>query len=210
MTSYAYHRLNRTNISDGFSKAGVSLKTRANPRGFHREQELYKKYAAAGTYAFFNNNPADDWHLRERALKVANEYIARIGEQLDDELAGVLERPLRFLRRVFENITTANDQNDEVIKLLSSELTADGETGVRNRRSLAASVFAEYVPTAPIFSKIIAHVVNFYLDESRKALREQILEHGATAALIPYIYEALRTSCWSPSVLCVLIFSCRP
>ena len=63
---------------------------------------------------------------------------------------------------------------------------------MRGRRSLAASVFAEYVPTAPVFSKAIAHVVNFYLDDAHKAMRAEIVERGATPDILPYIYEALR------------------
>ena len=59
--------------------------------------------------------------------------------------------------------------------------------------SLSNSLFASVVPTAALFSQIIAHVVNFYLD--KVAQREQIVrlvEEGANAEVLPYIFEALR------------------
>ncbi len=59
--------------------------------------------------------------------------------------------------------------------------------------SLANSLFASVVPTAALFSKVITHVVNFYLD--KVAQREQIVrlvERRANAQVMPYVFEALR------------------
>ena len=41
---------------------------------------------------------------------------------------------------------------------------------------LAVSLFIEVVPTATHWSQAIAHVVNFYLDDSRKQSREEIVK----------------------------------
>jgi linoleate 10R-lipoxygenase len=99
---------------------------------------------------------------------------------------------MRFVRAFVDHLTATNDHNDHVIHALARELKHDGNTGERARRRIAASVFAEYVPTAPLFSKALTHVVDFYLDDARKAEREHIVAHGAGPALLPYIYEALR------------------
>jgi hypothetical protein len=61
--------------------------------------------------------------------------------------------------------------------------------------SLSNSLLASVVPTAALFSQIIAHVVNFYLDEDKLTQREQIVrlvEKRANAEVMPYVFEALR------------------
>lgn len=72
----------------------------------------------------------------------------------------------------------------------------------RNHHQLAASVFAEIVPTAALFSLYLTHAVNYYLDtdtEEKQAARQSInknagvLTKTAEATLLAYIYIALRT-----------------
>jgi linoleate 10R-lipoxygenase len=60
---------------------------------------------------------------------------------------------------------------------------------------LVCSVFAAVVPTAALFSQIIAHVVDFYLDADKKTQRERIVclvDERKNAQVMPFIYEALR------------------
>jgi len=62
---------------------------------------------------------------------------------------------------------------------------------------IATSLFFEVVPTAAIYSKAIAHVVNFYLHDDRKEAREDIVQLSALrtpeadAKVQGYVHEAL-------------------
>jgi linoleate 10R-lipoxygenase len=60
---------------------------------------------------------------------------------------------------------------------------------------LACSVFAAVIPTAALFSQILAYVVNFYLDASKAAEREEIVrlvDGRKNVQVMPFIFEALR------------------
>ena len=62
---------------------------------------------------------------------------------------------------------------------------------------LSASLFSEVAPSAAIYSQAITHVVNFFLDDTRKEAKEEIVrlalspEPTAEAKLLPFIHEAL-------------------
>lgn len=62
---------------------------------------------------------------------------------------------------------------------------------------IAASLFAEVVPTAAVYSKALAHIVNFYLDDSRAAQRQDIARlsllrtQEAENKVIEYAREAI-------------------
>jgi linoleate 10R-lipoxygenase len=68
---------------------------------------------------------------------------------------------------------------------------------------IAASLFFEVVPTAALYSKAIAHVMNFYLHDGRKEAREDIARLSALhtpeadAKVQGYVHEAL-SKCISP------------
>jgi linoleate 10R-lipoxygenase len=66
---------------------------------------------------------------------------------------------------------------------------------------LAAQVFSAVVPTAAHFSQMIAHVVNFYLDDDKRSEREEIVklasafrDKEAVAKIMVFVREALRES----------------
>jgi len=54
------------------------------------------------------------------------------------------------------------------------------------------------VPTAALYSQTVAHVINFYLEEGRTNVRDEIArlvasnEEEALAKVMDYVYEALR------------------
>ena len=62
---------------------------------------------------------------------------------------------------------------------------------------IAASLFFEVVPTAAVYSKAIAHVVNFFLQDNLKDIREDITKLSALhtpeadAKIQGYVREAL-------------------
>ena len=67
-------------------------------------------------------------------------------------------------------------------------------------REFATQVFATAVPTAALYSQYVAQVVDFYLDNDRKAVREEIVklvasaDPDASAKVMAYVNEALRLS----------------
>jgi linoleate 10R-lipoxygenase len=62
----------------------------------------------------------------------------------------------------------------------------------------AAHAIAAAVPTAPFFSKTLAHVVDYYVSGERQKEREEIVKlakDNKTANVMIYVKEALRKSC---------------
>jgi hypothetical protein len=84
-----------------------------------------------------------------------------------------------------------NGNSDHFLKQL---LEAEGSHPVAE---IAASLFSEVVPTTALYSKAIAHVVNFYLHDGRKEAREDIVRLStlctpeADAKVQGYVREAL-------------------
>jgi hypothetical protein len=77
-----------------------------------------------------------------------------------------------------------------------------GATGSQSSNSAldgpAGSILASVVPTAALFSQVIAQVVDFYLDSDQEETREHIVrltEQGDNAQIMPFIFEALREFC---------------
>lgn len=90
-------------------------------------------------------------------------------------------------------VTRRNDHSDEFLKTLVD--ATGSHSGNSALDGLAGSLFASVVPTAAVFSQIIAHVVDFYLDKDKAPQREQIVrlaEGHANAQVMPFIFEALR------------------
>ena len=86
-----------------------------------------------------------------------------------------------------------NNHSDE---FLTELVDATGsQSGNSALDGLAGSLLASVVPTAALFSQIIAQVVDFYLNPNMAERREQIVrlaERGANAQVMPFIFEALR------------------
>jgi len=88
-----------------------------------------------------------------------------------------------------------SDHSDDFLEELVRAARSPSGNGALD--SLVGSLFASVVPTAALFSKIIAHVVDFYIDEDKEHEREQIIhlaKTGANARVIPFIFEALRSN----------------
>jgi len=169
---------------------GLPLKIEGNPRGTYREQDLYSWFANIANYVYCNTDPSNDWALREQSQVATRKMIGY--------LKGHLVKLTRGLANV-EGITDSvlhwiSGKNDCSERFLNVLVMATGSQSSNSALDgLSNSLVASVVPTAAIFSQIIAHVVNFYLD--KVAQREQIVrlvEKGANAEVIPYVFEALR------------------
>jgi len=94
---------------------------------------------------------------------------------------------------VLRFVTSRNDHSDEFLTALVE--ATGSHSGNSALDGLAGSLLASVVPTAALFSQIIAQVVDFYLDEDKATQREQIVrlaEAGANEQIMPFIFEALR------------------
>lgn len=79
---------------------------------------------------------------------------------------------------------------------------------------IAASLFSEVIPTAALYSKAIAHVVNFYLDNDRTEARQDIARQStlrtpeSEARILSYVREALSKCIVSASIV-QFFFNCE-
>lgn len=174
---------------------GLPLKIEGNPRGTYREQDLYNWFADIANYVYCNTDPSNDWALREKSQVATRKMIGY--------LKGHLVKLTRGLANV-EGITDSvlhwiSRQNDHSERFLNVLVKATGSQSSNSALdSLSNSLLASVVPTSALFSQIVAHVVNFYLDEDKAdkaAQREQILrlvEQREHAKVMPYVFEALR------------------
>jgi linoleate 10R-lipoxygenase len=92
-------------------------------------------------------------------------------------------------------VTSKNDHSDE---FLTDLVDATGsQSGNSALDGLAGSVLASVVPTAALFSQIIAQIVDFYMDPKKREIREHIVQlalEDDNARIMPFIFEALRKS----------------
>lgn len=97
-----------------------------------------------------------------------------------------------------------NAHNGDFLHALAKE--AGKPEGDAALDSLTASLILEVVPTAPLFSKAMTHVVNFFLQDGREQLRGQLATVAgqktpqADAEVMKFVYEALREYHSSPSM----------
>jgi linoleate 10R-lipoxygenase len=99
-------------------------------------------------------------------------------------IEGISDSVLRWV--AMRNIHS-DDFLKDVVEATGSQLGHSALDG------LAGSLLASVVPTAALFSQIIAQVVDFYIDIPDKAQQiAQLAEKGATTQIMPFIFEALR------------------
>ncbi|KAF7972285.1 hypothetical protein HWV62_18532 [Athelia sp. TMB] len=172
---------------------GLNMKSKLNPHGVYRDQEVYDAFAVVANYVVMNTEPVDDWTLRQNALGVA------------DDFSGLIKG---HLTRLSESILSVSGMTDTVLGLLAGYNNHENSDAflkqlLAMRRThppgqIAASLFAEVVPTAAIYSKAIAHIVNFYLDDSRAKERANIVAlagertEDASKKIMVYAREAIR------------------
>jgi len=180
---------------------GLPLKTNKNPRGAFTEEELYHSFANITNYVYCNSDPSNDWFLREQSQQI----IRRIEPFLKGHLVRLARGSMDFeglTDTVLRWVTSKNDHSDE---FLTDLVDATGsQSGNSALDGLVGSVLASVVPTAALFSQIIAQVVDFYIDPHKAGTREhivQLAQQGDNARVMPFIFEALRLNPPLSSVL---------
>ncbi|KAK0466057.1 heme peroxidase [Desarmillaria tabescens] len=160
---------------------GFQLKTKETPSGVLTEQEFYQMLALLFTCVFINIDSEHWWALRSGALKVS------------EVMTGLIE----------QGIANASAQNATVstlflgfskFSLFLTNLAASG----RPTRDLAAIVTGLSVGSSVNYSQAVAHIVDFYLDDSREEERAALIEvckrdDAKSAELLKgYVREAMR------------------
>jgi linoleate 10R-lipoxygenase len=83
-----------------------------------------------------------------------------------------------------------NDYSDDFLRDLVE--ASGSQSGNSALDGLAGSLLASVMPTAALFSQIIAHVVDFYIDTDRAEQIAELAEKRENSQIMPFIFEALR------------------
>ncbi|KAF4610183.1 hypothetical protein D9613_010597 [Agrocybe pediades] len=172
--------------------AGLPLKSKVNPHGLWQGPDIYTRFAEVSQYIYLNFDAADDWKMRELSQASMHEFV-RYAEM--------------HMERSFEYDACDQDMLEELWKNYSNS------GGVSSTREFTALLISALVPTAALYSQVLAHVVNFYLDEERASAREDIAKltavsegHSHNDKVMDYVYEAL---CFDPPVIGVFRTAAR-
>jgi hypothetical protein len=82
------------------------------------------------------------------------------------------------------------DHSDDFLRDLVE--ATGSQSGNSALDGLAGSLLASVMPTAALFSQIIAHVVDCYIGTDRAKQIAQLAERRENAQIMPFIFEALR------------------
>ncbi|KAJ7206545.1 heme peroxidase [Mycena pura] len=115
------------------------------------ERRQYEQFSDVCRYVFLNTEPWNAWRLRESSVQTFNEFA----DVVEDHLGSWLLDSERSQRVPFLNKLYAENHSAE---------------------DIAVALFTEVVPTAAHWSQALAHIVNFYLDDSRAEERAWIVE----------------------------------
>lgn len=98
-------------------------------------------------------------------------------------IEGITDTVLRW-------VSMRNDLSDGFLRDLVE--ATGSQLGHSALDGLAGSLLASVVPTAALFSQIIAQVVDFYIDTDKAEQIAHLAKQRANAQIMPLIFEALR------------------
>lgn len=98
-------------------------------------------------------------------------------------IEGITDSVLRW-------VSMWNDHSDDFLRDLVE--ATGSQSGNSALDGLAGSLLASVMPTAALFSQVIAHVVDFYIGTDRAGQIAQLARNRENARVMPFIFEALR------------------
>ncbi|KAH9961421.1 heme peroxidase [Lactifluus volemus] len=170
---------------------GLPLKTEQNPHGAYRDQELHSWFANIANYVYHDTERENEWFLRDQSQTATRETVRYLKGHLARQTRG-LTNVEGLTASVVHWVSGRNDFSDGFLRQLVE--ATGSHSGTSALDGLACSIFAAVVPTAALFSQILAHVVNFYLDKSKAAERAEIIrlvDGRKNAQVMPFIFEAI-------------------
>ncbi|KAJ7126174.1 heme peroxidase [Mycena epipterygia] len=124
------------------------------------EQRQYGLFSDVCRYVFLNSEPSNDWRLRESSQKTFQDFEKVVKQHLGSRISDA----------------------DRVSLINSGSFLHDLYAKKPDLTELIVALFTEVVPTAAHWSQAIAHVVNYYLDDSHTKARQEIVELAESAA----------------------------
>ncbi|KAJ7049433.1 heme peroxidase [Mycena amicta] len=118
--------------------------------GVEGEQAQYQLFADVCRYVFLNTDPSNDWRLRESSTKTFNDFTTVVKKHLGSWFLDPRATRVALLNKLYAE--------------------------KRDAEAVAIALFTEIVPTAAHWSQAVAHILNFYLDDSRVQERIRIAE----------------------------------
>ncbi|KAF8532744.1 heme peroxidase [Gautieria morchelliformis] len=174
---------------------GLPLRTKENPHGKYSEQELYGYFAVLFTYIYRNNEPVNAWFLEYHSRKAAKSL-------LDDITAKINEATSVFssIRGVVGRFAGQHENGKQVENALYKLLNRrHGEPDDEGNADIVCNLFGVAINSVANWAHAMTHVVNFYLEVSRKndkdaivALAGRPVSEETENLLIGYVQEALR------------------
>jgi hypothetical protein len=160
--SSTFFTLSTTPVNDIYFQGGLSLKSEDNKKGTLLEQDVYQDLATVAQYLLLNFEPTHDWSLRERSVTFYKEFEASVLSFFEH---GIVRSIIDWF---------AGLKDEEVKQFLK-----DMKKGNRKEdaKALAASIFAQLVPSAAQFSHVLSLAVDFFADD--EAAREEMVRLAA-------------------------------
>ncbi|KDR70288.1 hypothetical protein GALMADRAFT_255194 [Galerina marginata CBS 339.88] len=161
--------------------AGLPLKTDTNPHGVWYEQDTYKRFADIAQYVYLNFEPENDWRLREASRKECETLVDTVQHHLS-----------RFsLSDTQSHFAMKNDHGHTFSRKLWRSIG-------KNKTEFATQFIAATVPTAALYSQVLATVVDYYVGQDQHVARADIVklvnseDKDASDKVMAYVDEALR------------------
>ncbi|KAG8731386.1 hypothetical protein FRC11_004322 [Ceratobasidium sp. 423] len=180
--------------------AGLPLKCKGNEDGLITEQEIYQMMTVVFTHIFLNVEPLNGWQLRDKAKQVA------------EKLQGIIQGHLKAIaakgRLSFAGIKAfvtdhLYGDDDHAQAFLANLYKNRGDLTIEQ---LSYNVFGCMIASVSNYAQAATQVVDFYLDDGRKDLKEIICQLSlqdtpeSDSKLAGYVREAMRLSPQAPGI----------
>ncbi|KAJ7306658.1 hypothetical protein DFH08DRAFT_720746, partial [Mycena albidolilacea] len=158
------------------------------------QSHVQEAFHPRSSYVLLNSDPVKDWRLRESSVQAFRDFSDVVKAHLSPNVG-----PIRFCRLVeFDRHVQPRIPDPYRASLAESLPFLKSIYSERNDLAvLIPSLFSEVVVTARQWSQVIAHVVNYYLDDHGTHAREEIVRlarlqsQEANERVRSYIHTAL-------------------
>lgn len=173
----------------------LSIRTSDNSPGKYSVYDLHYYLAVVFSYVYLNNRPASAWFLEQTSRRVAKELLAEISS-----LSGEVEKVAGTLHKTMDKLTKRFKQHDHDAEHTKSAFNELKRMFKSTPEELSYNIFGILINCVANWSHSMVHVVDFYLDPSRKKERDVISNLASSsrfsdleeAQFRGYVREALR------------------
>ncbi|KAH7335533.1 heme peroxidase [Rhizoctonia solani] len=180
--------------------AGLPLKCKGNEDGLITEQEMYRIMTVIFTHIFLNVEPLNGWQLRDNAKKASAKLLGII----QGHLQAIAAKGRLSFAGIKAFLTDGYYGNDDRAQAFLANLYKNrGELTIEQ---LSYNVLGCMIASVSNYAQATTQVVDFYLDDDRKDLKEIICELSrqdtpeSEQKLAGYVREAMRLSPQAPGI----------